>query len=131
MNKEPLKFGDKVEFTEVFHGAVYIKEDFSTCRLYYPEARFTVVEPRESTLSIDGGVWFPSAFRKVLFEKKNGSGIIIGQTTRKEGWYQSGGRQRSPEDWEPPCLDIQKSYPFWVVATSLGKTELVPKDRVL
>jgi len=122
------KFGDRIEFTEIFHDVVYIaEEDFKYRKIYDGEEIFTIV-PQKESVSRPGELYFPPALRKVIFKRKAGSGIIIGQKNKREGFYNPGGRpMRYPDDYEPPYLDITGTYTFWVVATGLNQTVLVPK----
>lgn len=64
-------------------------------------------------------------YRKCFHSRKHGTGILIGQTYRDEGQYWSGDTD------SPGYLTISKRIPFWVVATGVNKTVLVPKDSGL
>jgi hypothetical protein len=65
---------------------------------------------------------YPTSLRKIIYKKIEDAGVIIGQTTRYEGIYY-------PGDYEEPSY-IQRTITccFWIVATGMNKTVLVPKD---
>lgn len=63
---------------------------------------------------------------KIYLMESKGKGIVIGQTTKKEGYY-------SPsvgEGWEsePAEFIVKKSIPFWKVAVGFNHIVLVPKS---
>lgn len=130
------KFGDRIEFNEVFHDVVYIKEkELEKIKLYdTDESDFTIVphEERKDLLSRETYLVFRRALRKVLFRREHGEGIIIGQTKRMEGYYEPGyqptGFFDDPTDYEAPYLGITHVYPMWIVATAMNKTVMVPKN---
>jgi len=121
------KFGESISFTEVFSHAVYIAEQNLTHKkIYFNETPYTIVEGRYN--EITGNTWFPKALRKLIFNRQIGEGIIIGQTKRSEGIYESGSRHQIGEyEYETPYLKPTHTYTFWVVAIDLNKTVLVPK----
>jgi len=124
-----VKFGDRIDFTEVFHDVVYIAEkDLKHRKIYDGEEIFTIVPEKES-FSRPGEYYFPPALRKVIFKRQVGSGIVIGQKNKREGFYHPGGHggMMHPDDYDPPYLEITGTYTFWVVATGLNETVLVPK----
>lgn len=123
------KFGDRIEFTEIFHDVVYIAEkDLKYRKIYDGEEIFTVV-PQKESFSRPGEYYFPAALRKVIFKRSTGSGIIVGQKNKREGFYHPGcsGSGMDFDDYEPAYLEVTGTYTFWVVATGLNQTVLVPK----
>lgn len=124
-----IEFGDRIEFTEVFHRIVYIVEkDLNYRKIYDKKESFTEVPQKESFMR-PGKYYYPAALRKVIFKRKTGSGIVIGQKNKREGFYRPGCLPSGPDfdSYEPPYLEITGTYTFWVVATSLNETVLVPK----
>jgi len=127
-----IKFGDTIVFDEVFSDVIYItpkNAELYNVKLY--EGKFTLVKSKQ----IDG-LWhekvkYPAGYRKLIFGELNGSGIVIGQTMKKEGIYWPGHGSSAPDwdDAEPPMFDTKKTYTFWVVATNMNHTVLVPKEN--
>ena len=129
-----IKFGDTVVFNEVFSDVIYItpkNAELYNVKLY--EGKFDV----KKSVPINDGLWhekvkYPAGYRKLIFRKFQGSGIVIGQTMKKEGIYWPGYGPSAP-DWdngEPPMFDIKKVYTFWVVATNMNQKVLVPKENI-
>lgn len=120
------KFGESISFTEVFSHVVYIAErNLIHTKIYFNETPYTIVEGQYNEDT--GNTRFPSALRKLIFNRQIGEGIIIGQTKRTEGTYLAESRQISECEYEAPYLTPTHTYTFWVVAIGLNKTVLVPK----
>jgi len=128
--KTKLKFGDNIDFNEIFGNVLYLenpkKKDFIERKIYNGD--FDPMEIVQGKIDgYSGKVKFPSCIRKIQFLKCVGSGIIIGQTTKQEGIYVSGWYDRLEQEGEPPMLKIKKVYSFWKVATKMNEIMLVPK----
>ena len=119
------QFGKLIFFNCIFSHVAYIKETELKDTKLYVEDKFSIVQPKSS---VSGHIYFPPALRKVIFKTKNGNGIIIGQTYKREGFYnpRTGGGL-STMDHEPAYLKHTKTYSFWIVATDLNKTVLILK----
>jgi len=126
-SKRKNRFGETIEFTEVFSEVAYIAEKQLENSKLYDTDKFTIVEPKDLVAN-PGFMYFPTAIRKVVFKRQTGSGIIIGQTKKSEGRYvpQSGG-SFPDSDPEPAYLDVKWTYTFWEVAVGMNKKVLVPK----
>lgn len=119
MKKASELFGITVAFVEILHHMEYANEKIQD-KLY--------VDTFDKS-KISG---FSRSWKKAIFERKEGAGILIGQTYRDEGiYYPPCGGHEYGEDNEPGALAISKRIPFWVVATGVNKTVLVPKDSEL
>lgn len=126
-SKRKNRFGETIEFSEILADVVYVsKLDYVAIntKLYVGH---NVPSEKSVKKHILDKPYFPSAYRKMVFERKTGSGIIIGQTKRVEGVYAPGYYDIVSGDGEPPYLDPRRVYTFWVVATSMNKKVLVPK----
>lgn len=120
------KFGDTIQFTEVFHDVAYIEEhekDGNHTKFYLGEQDFTIAEPKAGI----GIELFPAAYRKVIFKRQDGEGIVIGQTKKTEGIYHPSYSNPREFDYEEAYLEPKFTYTFWVVAIGINKTVLVPK----
>jgi hypothetical protein len=135
-----IKFGHIINFKHILSGVNYvitrnnpdivneviiIKEDsdFLKYKLAEPIRRGFLDE-----------IKYPSSFRKLFFREEEGTGIVIGQTTRAEGYYFPGCSPTFGEDYsdsEPPYLKSTKTFTFWVVATGMNQTVLVPKNYLI
>ena len=75
---------------------------------------------------------YPAGYRKLVFTKESGNGIIVGQTMKREGYYWPGYGPSAPnwDDSEPPVFDAKKTYTFWIVATKMNEKVLVPKTTI-
>lgn len=129
-SKRKNMFGETIEFTEIFSRVIYVDRNdhlITSSKLYEDGREFPIVEPVHRDLR----TYFPAAYRKVVFQRMNGSGIIIGQTKKSEGMYHPGssptGYFADPTDFEQAYVDYKWTYTFWVVATDLNKTVLVLK----
>jgi len=129
--KKKIKFGDKIEFTETFSHVVYI-----TNKEYYDTKLYDTVDYDKLIIkkpSISGilqeKVKYPAGYRKLIFSKENGSGIIVGQTMKREGNYWPGYGPHAPDwdDAEPPIFESKRTYTFWEVAIGMNQKILVPK----
>ena len=129
-----IKFGDTIVFDEIFSDVMYItpkNAELYNVKLY--EDKFTLVK----SVPINDGLWhekvkYPAGYRKVIFSELHGSGIVIGQTMKKEGYYWPGYGPSAPDwdDVEPPLFDSKKTYTFWIVATNMNQKVLVPKESI-
>ena len=133
--KKKIKFGDKIEFTEKFCNVVYInnKEYYDT-KLYDSVDYDKLNIKRPITDIIRSGllqekVKYSSGYRKLIFTKESGSGIVVGQKIMKEGYYWPGSGPSAPyyDDSEPPSFDVKWTYTFWEVAIGMNQKILVPK----
>lgn len=117
-------------FDEIFAEAAYISNaDLKDVKLYTSD-KYDIVEPKISAREGYFQKVFPSAYRKLIFKKQYGTGIIIGQTKKSEGKYYPGsipGYFGDPGDYEQAYTAVETTYTFWVVATGMNKTVLVPK----
>jgi len=128
-NQTKIKFGDTIDFTEVFYDVVYIKEfekEGNHTKFYLGEQDFTIAEPKPGLGPFDREI-LPAAFRKVIFKRQEGSGIVIGQTKKYEGIYHPQYYDARELYGEPAYLEPKWTYTFWVVAVGINKTVLVPK----
>ena len=132
-----VKFGDLIKFDEIFYDVVYIKnDDLETVKLYEHD-EFNIMETTVRKLSKSGELGilekkkhYPSSLRKIIFLKQNGEGVVIGQKTKKEGFYSPGSSPSAPhwDDHEQSWLTVTKTYTFWIVAVGMNQTKLVPKN---
>lgn len=134
-----LKFGDRIDFDERFVDIVYINnKNYYDIKLYtdvdYDNLNIvkTTEMKKDGLLHEKEKTIYPASYRKLIFEKNNGSGIIIGQTIKKEGYYSPTCRPSAPyyDDYEPASLDVKKTYTFWIVATKMNEKVLVPKTAI-
>lgn len=122
-----ILFGDTIMFDEVFLTVEYINDfDLIDTKLYDTDT-FKVSEPKRNILH-DCNI-YPRSVRKLIFSKKNGNGIVIGEKVLREGFYNPGCRSSgfNYEDYEQAYLEVSRQYSFWVVATSMNTTTLIPK----
>jgi hypothetical protein len=129
MKKQSEWFGIEIRFGEVLHDTIYFQNKIEN-KLYAPvddSLKEAEIKQGEDYQNI-----YQHSFRKIIFNKleKPEIGIIIGQTTRDEGEYNPGYKGSWPDggESEPAYLKLIKRYSFWIVATSLNVTKLVPKD---
>jgi hypothetical protein len=128
------RFGETIEFDEIFSRVIYVDRNnlaIAAEKLYEEEGRvFPIVEsqPRIDDFTSE---YFPPAYRKIVFQKTKGSGIIVGQTKKIEGAYHTVcapyGINADPTDFEPAYTECKLTYTFWVVAVGMNATVLVPK----
>ncbi len=133
-NKRKNRFGETIEFDEIFSRVIYVdRKDLAIVseKLYEEDGRvFPIVEPK---LRLDDftSEYFPPAYRKIVFQKTKGSGIIVGQTKKIEGAYHAisspTGYGADPTDFEPAYTECKLTYTFWVVAVGMNAAVLVPK----
>lgn len=132
-----IKFGDTIEFDEIFSHVLYIKDKnlYDVKLIDVNESDIDVTHSRSEMLFNDDGLLkkkekYPAGYRKLIFSKYVGKGIIIGQTMKKEGYYWPGYGSSAPDwdDAEAPSFDIKKVYTFWIVAIGLNQKVLVPKN---
>lgn len=132
MKAKKIKFGDIINFTEVYDSAVYLDIHDSK---NFDLKLYTTNEFIESNTiqKANGTELYKRSYRKIIFRKEIGQGIVIGQTKKLEGLYipQTGGTVYSyyPTEYEPAYLDNKLTYTFWIVAVDLNKTVLVPKVK--
>jgi hypothetical protein len=121
-------FGKKIKFTEVFHAIIYIKErELLLTKFLAGDPLLEKVEIANPNYGIDK-ILYPNAVRKIIFNECKGEGIIIGQTTKKEGFFHPGYIDTFGVEGEQASLEVKKVYSFWVVAVGMCKIKLVPKD---
>lgn len=128
-NPKDILFGDVIDFEEILHDIGYIKEKLLLNIKLYTGMDFTIAEPVKNIISDTN--YFPSSCRKLIFHKQKGSGIVIGSKIKKEGLYHpqtGGGFGDNYEDYEQAWLEVTNTKGFWVVATRMNETVLVPKD---
>ncbi len=126
-NPKDILFGEVIDFDEILHDIGYIKEKELVDTKLYTGMDFTIVE------IIDKGdtSYKPSAYRKFIFHKQCGSGIVIGSKIKKEGLYhpQTGcSFTNNYEDYEQAYLEVTNTQGFWVIATRMNETLLIPKN---
>ena len=125
-----MKFGEKIKYHEILHSIIYVKLIGSKDEIFSKKLYINFIdeiELAEVKYSIDK-TRYPSSIRKIVFEKIDGEGIVIGQTRRNEGSYIPGYYDSREMDGEQASLVISKTYTFWVVAIGMNKTVLVPKN---
>ena len=135
-NMKKLKFGDRINFDEIFYDVLYItnKEYYDT-KLYdisiNPDS-LNITKPYKDGLLHEKVKKYPAGYRKLVFTKESGNGIIVGQTMKREGYYWPGYGPSAPnwDDSEPPVFDAKKTYTFWIVATKMNEKVLVPKTTI-
>jgi hypothetical protein len=130
------RFGDSIEFDEIFLEMVYTNGKENQGTKLYSTSEYTTVETKEE---YDWGqkkyrTKYPGSTKRCVFHKLDApmTGIIIGQTKKSEGEYSpfipSESTPNGVYEAEPASLDVSKVYTFWVVATSMNSTQLVPKN---
>lgn len=128
-----IKFGDTIEFDEIFSHVLYIKDEnlFDVKLIDVNESDVNVTIPYKDGL-LHKKDKYPAGYRKIVFSKHNGQGIIIGQTMKKEGHYWPGYGPSAPDwdDAESPSFDTKKVYTFWIVAIGMNQKVLVPKIKI-
>ena len=124
------QFGKRISYKEILSRVVYI-ENKSECI----DIKLTEDSKFQEVVAVNDN-WnertkWPQAYRKLVFDEEYGEGIIIGQTKRSEGKYYPSHPASPPDydDAEPAVLEIKKTYTFWVVATEMNRTILVPKEQ--
>jgi len=129
--KRKIKFGDTIEFDEIFSHVLYIKDKnlYDVKLIDVNESDINVNKPIKDGL-LHKKEKYPAGYRKIIFSKYIGNGIVIGQTMKKEGHYWPGYGPSAPDwDAEPPSFDTKKVYSFWIVAIGLNQKVLVPKIK--
>jgi hypothetical protein len=120
-------FGRRVKFEETFSDVAYVKDepaDFSR-KLYEGDDFERLVAPVNPVRDADTKSRPPASFRKVVFSRTSGEGIIIGQTSKHEGLYDPGTSEAQPS------LERKRTHTFWVVAVGINKTVLAEKSSTV
>lgn len=137
--KADKAFGQTANFKVVLHEIAYVKDepkDFS--RKLFLGDKYEQVHPIEEApknviqLTEKRRPRLVASDRKVIFAKQEGSGIIIGQTIKREGEYlpstESYYNGDCTSEAEPPQFNQRKAVAFWIIATGINKTVLAEKE---
>lgn len=131
--KSTNKFGKKIKYQEILSRVAYIslKSELIDQKLY-ESMEFPEVEVKTKP-SLEGPrKQYPYSYRKLVFDEELGEGIIIGQTKRMEGQYNpsigSSFNGDGMSEAEAAYLEVKNTYAFWVVATEMNRTVLIPKE---
>lgn len=114
-------FGKVVKFDVIFSNVAYVKneDDIIFTKLFVTDS-FDVVLP-DIMNTVNGLAQPPASYRKVIFKRVHGTGIIIGQTSKHEGLY-------NPSENKQASLTRKSTHTFWIVATDINKIVLAEKD---
>jgi len=108
--KQSDMYMKKIKYTKVFEGVTYFDPT--------PNSNDFLLKTGSGNL------------RRIDFKDECGEGIIIGQTTKREGVYHKGYTSTyiMEDDSEPSWLEVKNTIPFWKVLVGFNNIILIPKS---